>query len=82
MKSYIRSGKGEKIAHHSGGSWQAPALEMVKTILGIEAEKKLQRIPLSEHVIPSNIDDVSADILDQVVLAIKASAVSLPCFCD
>uniref|UniRef100_UPI00358F06DC protein FAM200C-like n=1 Tax=Myxine glutinosa TaxID=7769 RepID=UPI00358F06DC len=49
------------------------ALEMAKIILGKEAEKKLQQVPLSNDVIHNRIIDMSQDILEQIVADIKAS---------
>ena len=53
------------------------ALEMVKTIPGAEAARKLQQIPLSNNIIRSRIDDIGDDILDQVVSDIKASSAKI-----
>ena len=53
------------------------ALEMLKTILGADAEQKLQQVPLSNTVIRSRIDDIAANILDQVVSDIKTSSAKI-----
>ena len=53
------------------------ALEMVKTILGADAARKLQQVPLSNNVIRNRIDDISADILDQVISDIKTSSAKI-----
>ena len=58
------------------------ALEMVKAVVGEEASKKLQRIPLSNNVIRSRIDDIGADILDQVVSDIKVSSAKISVHLD
>ena len=61
-----------------GDFYQALCLEMVKAVLGEEAAKKFKRIPLSDNVICNNrIDDIGADILDQVVSDIKASSTKI-----
>ena len=46
---------------------------MTKIVLGKEASKKLELVPLSNHVIQSQISDLSLDILDQIITDIKAS---------
>ena len=51
------------------------AMEMVKIVLGKEAEKKLQQVPLSNDTIRSRIDDVSQDILLQIVSDLVATPV-------
>ena len=50
------------------------ATEMAKSVLGVEAEKKLSLVPLSNDIISSRICDLSKDILQQVIADIKASA--------
>ena len=52
-------------------------LETVKIIFGAEYARKIQKIPLSNNVIRSRIDDIGADILDQVVSDIKDSPVNI-----
>ena len=49
------------------------ALEMVKTILGAAAVRKLQQVPSPNNVIRSRIDD----ILDQMVSDIKTFYVKI-----
>uniref|UniRef100_A0A250Y343 Protein ZBED8 n=1 Tax=Castor canadensis TaxID=51338 RepID=A0A250Y343_CASCN len=49
------------------------ALEIAQIVLGPDAQKKLQQVPLSDDVIHSRIDEMSQDILQQVVEDIKAS---------
>ena len=51
------------------------AMEMVKIVLGKEAEKKLQQVPLSSDTIRSRIDDKSQDILLQIVSDFGATPV-------
>jgi len=53
------------------------ALEMAKTVLGTEAEKKLRQVPLSNDIICSRIRDMSKDILQQVIADIKASPIKV-----
>ena len=50
-------------------------MEMVKIVLGKEAEKKLQQFPLSNDTIRSRIDDMSQDILLQIVFDLVATPV-------
>ena len=49
------------------------AMEMAKSVLGVEVEKKLSLVPLSNDIISSRIRDLSEDILQQVIADIKAS---------
>ena len=42
-------------------------LQMTKIVLGKEASKKLELVPLSNNVIQSQISDLSLDILDLVI---------------
>ncbi|XP_010991120.3 protein FAM200C isoform X2 [Camelus dromedarius] len=49
------------------------ALEIAQIVLGPDAQKKLQQVPLSDDVIHSRIDEMSRDILQQVLEDIKAS---------
>ncbi|XP_068208356.1 protein FAM200C-like [Palaemon carinicauda] len=48
---------------------------MAKIVLGIESEKKLKQIPLSNDIIHSRIHDMSPDVLQQVITDLKASPV-------
>ena len=50
-------------------------MEMVKIVLGKEAEKKLQQVPLCNDTIRSRIDDMSQDILQQIVSDLVATLV-------
>ncbi|XP_005005209.1 protein FAM200C [Cavia porcellus] len=49
------------------------ALEIAQIVLGPDAQKKLEQVPLSDDVIHSRIDEMSQDILQQVLEDIKAS---------
>ena len=53
------------------------AMEMAKLLLGVEAEKKLSLVPLSNDIISSRIRDMSEDILQQVVADVKASPIKV-----
>ena len=44
------------------------------TVLGVEAEKKLSLVLLSNNIITSRIRDMSEDILQQIIADVKASA--------
>ena len=46
---------------------------MTKTVLGTEADKKLNLVALSNNAIHSRICDISKDILQQVIANIKVS---------
>ncbi|CAM5125424.1 unnamed protein product [Natator depressus] len=46
---------------------------MAKIVLGPDAQKQLQQVPLSNDVIRSRIHDMSQDIFQQVIEDIKAS---------
>ena len=48
-------------------------MEMTKTVLETEADKKLNLVALSNNVIHSGICDISKDILQQVIANIKVS---------
>ena len=48
-------------------------LEMETIILGKEARKKFEQVPLSNNVIHNRISDLSEDILDQVISDVRAS---------
>ena len=68
----------EKEAHTIAEELLKPcALEMAKIMLGTEAEKKLKQIPLSNDIIRSRINDMSRDILQQVITDLKASPVKV-----
>ena len=49
------------------------AMKMAKSVLGVEAKKKLNLVPLSNDIISSRICDLSKDILQQVIADIKTS---------
>ncbi|XP_068232174.1 protein FAM200C-like [Palaemon carinicauda] len=48
-------------------------IRMVELILGTEAAKKMKDVPLSNNVIGGRVEDMSCDILDQIVEEIQAS---------
>ena len=50
---------------------------MTEDVLGKEASKKLQLVPLSNSIIQSRIKDLSSDVLDQVIAEIKASSLKV-----
>ena len=52
-------------------------MEMAKSLLGVEAEKKLRLVPLSNDIITSRIRDMSEDILQQVIADVKASPIEV-----
>ena len=56
---------------------QTIAEELAKVVLGTEAQKKLQQVPLSNDIIRSRIGDMSRDILQQVIADIKDSPVNV-----
>ncbi|XP_068240880.1 protein FAM200C-like [Palaemon carinicauda] len=45
---------------------------MVELILGTDAAKKMKDVPLSINVIGGRVEDMSCDILDQIVEEIQA----------
>ena len=49
------------------------AMQLAKIMMGKEAENKLSFVPLSNDVVKSQINDMSEDILNQVVADSKAS---------
>lgn len=53
------------------------ALEMATIVLGKEASNKLKLVPLSNNIIQSRINDMSLDILDQVVNDIRTSPLKI-----
>ncbi|XP_068235605.1 protein FAM200C-like [Palaemon carinicauda] len=48
-------------------------IRMVQLFLGTEAAKKMKDVPLSNNVIGGRVEDMSCDILDQIVEEIQAS---------
>ena len=50
---------------------------MTKIVLGKEASKKLELVPLSNNVVQSQFSDLSLDILDQVIADIKATPLKI-----
>ena len=63
-----------KKAHTIGEVLVKPCvLEMVRLMLGEEASRKIQQIPLSNDTIRMRIGDMSRDIREQVVMEIRAS---------
>ena len=64
----------EKKPHTIGETLVKPfALEMTELVCGIEHRKKLKAIPLSNDTIKCRINDVSNNILEQVMEELKAS---------
>ncbi|CAM5079369.1 unnamed protein product [Natator depressus] len=58
----------EKKPHTAAEELVKPyALEMAKIVLGPDAQKKLQQVPLSNGVIRSRIHEMSQDILQHVI---------------
>ena len=53
------------------------AMEMAKSLLGVETEKKLRLVPLSNDIITSRIRDMSEDILQQFIADVKASPIKV-----
>jgi len=51
---------------------------MATTILGDEARKKLELVPLSNNVLPCRIPDLSLDVLEKVISHMKASPLKPP----
>ena len=56
---------------------RSSALQMADDILGKEASKKLELVPLSYSIIQSRIQDLSLDILVQVIAEIKANSLKI-----
>ena len=52
---------------------KSAALRMANIMLGTAAKDKLSVVPLSNDIIKNRIDDISEDILHQVVADLKAS---------
>ena len=52
-------------------------LQMTEDVLGKEASKKLELVPLSNNIIQSRIKDLSSDVLDQVIAETKASSLKI-----
>ena len=50
---------------------------MATTVLGQEARKKLELVPLSNIVIHNRIGDLSDDILDQVISDVKSNSLKI-----
>jgi hypothetical protein len=53
------------------------AMEMVKTVLGPDASKKLQQIPLSNNCIRNRINYMGDDIVNQLISDIKACSTKI-----
>ena len=61
-------------SHTIGETLVKPAaLQMANIMLGKAAKDKLALVPLSNNVVKSRINDISEDILNQVVADLKAS---------
>ena len=52
-------------------------LQMTEDVVGKEASKKLELVPLSNNIIQSRIKDLSSDVLDKVIAEIKASSLKI-----
>ena len=46
---------------------------MVRLMIGEEARRKIQQIPLSNDIIRKRIGDMSLDIREQVIVEIRSS---------
>ncbi|XP_076042078.1 protein FAM200C-like [Oratosquilla oratoria] len=53
------------------------AIRIVELVLGTEASKKIKDVPLSNDVIAGRVDDMSCNILDQIVQEIKDSPIRI-----
>ena len=53
------------------------AMEMAKSLLELEAEKKLSQVPLSNDIITSRIRDMSEVIFHQIIADLKASSIKV-----
>ena len=69
----------EKTSHHTIAEELVKpcAMEMAKSLLDVEAEKKLSLVLLSNDIISSRIRDISEDILQQVIADVKASLIKV-----
>ena len=67
-----------KKAHNIGENLIKPCLvEMADILLGNEAARKLSKISMSDNSVKRRIEDMSSDILAQIVHRIKKSAFSI-----
>ena len=63
-----------KKAHNIGENLIKPCLvEMADILLGNEAARKLSKISMSDNCVKKRIEDMSNDILAQIVLGIKSA---------
>ena len=53
------------------------AMEMAKSLLGLEAEKRRNLVPLSNDIITSRFRDITEDIMQQVITDVKASPIKV-----
>ena len=60
-------------AHTIGESLVMPAAKILVNVIGVEAAAKLETASLSNNTVKNRIDEMSIDIADQVISAVKDS---------